>query len=80
MRLSGMSDNKNETGKNDRARVATGEDYEVQSFIEAIQEQRPGTSSTTIRAALDAARADSGSSSREVLTQKVLSIIAKRSQ
>jgi hypothetical protein len=73
-----MSDDPNQTGGPDRNRVATGEDYEVQDFVDNIKKQRPGASTQAIRAALDAARQDSGSSSRDVLTQKVLSIIAAR--
>jgi hypothetical protein len=73
-----MSDNKKEVGQRDRVRVNLSEDYEVQTFVEAIKKQRPGASSEAIRAALIQAGRDSGSSLREVLTEKVLQILGSK--
>jgi hypothetical protein len=70
-----MSDNKDEVGQRDRSRVNLSEAYEVQTFVEAIQGERPNASSQSIRDALQAASVVSGSSSREVLTKKVLEIL-----
>jgi hypothetical protein len=72
-----MSDNPNLKGAADRARVATGEDYEVRYFVEAMQKEFPKATAEQIEAALMVARAATGSSMREVLTQQVRTALGR---
>ncbi|MDZ4286476.1 MAG: hypothetical protein U0984_00870 [Prosthecobacter sp.] len=74
-----MSDDPNQRGAADRSRVALGEDYEVQYFVEAMQKHFPSASGEQIKRALVQARqASGGSVSREVLTEKVKKILGKK--
>ena len=70
-----MSDNPNLKGAADRSRVATGEDYEVRYFVETMRKEFPEATTEQIESALMAARAATGTSSREVLTTQVRAIL-----
>ncbi len=70
VRIINMSDDPNQRGGTDRKRLAQEQDHEVQHFVKVMKDQFPKATSDSIRAALAKAK-ESGSDSREILTQKV---------